>query len=300
MDMTISSALRSDRLCLGLTGLRVQEFHALVPVFSSTLNQVMRERHGEGQRGFGGGRKSGLSRPDEKLFFVLMYLKIYPTFDAISFLVGLDRSNCCRQEHFLMKVLGQTLGRKLVLPERRIRSVEEFFEKFPEAKDIFIDGTERRVQKPKNQKKRKKLYSGKKKATTRKTIVVNDEKKRVLILTPTRSGRRHDKRLFEKDIGGRTIPSDIAVWVDTGFQGIQHNHPNTQIPKKNTKKHPLTQSDRDDNRLISSIRIVAEHTIAGIKRYKAASDIYRNKLINLDDTFMFLSAGLWNYHLSCS
>lgn len=300
MDMNISSALRTDRLCLGLTGLCVAEFEALVPVFASVLDAVMRERHGESSRQFGAGQKGKLPTVEEKLFFVLMYLKIYPTFDVTSFLVGIDRSNCCRQEQFLVGVLEKTLGRKLVLPERKISSVEEFFEKFPEAKDIFIDGTERRVQKPKNQRKRKKLYSGKKKATTRKNIVVNDERKRVLILTPTRSVRRHDKRLFEKDIGGRNIPASVAAWVDTGFQSIQKDHPNTQIPKKGSKHHPLTQADRDNNRLISSIRIVAEHTIAGIKRYRASSEIYRNKLRNLDDTFILLSAGLWNYHLSRS
>lgn len=296
--MNIELTLRSNRTCLGLTGLRIEEFKSLVPVFSSVFDQMKRERKEDRKRKFGGGQKGGLPTGEEKLFFVLMYLKIYPTFDVASFLVGLNRSNCCRQMQFLIKVLERTLERKLVLPERKIQSVEEFLKKFPEVKDIFIDGTERRVQKPRNQQKRKKLYSGKKKATTRKSIVVNDEKKRVLALTPARSGRRHDKRLFEKDIGGKNIPQSVSVWVDTGFQGIQKDHENTQIPKKGSKKHPLTQSEKVNNRLISGIRIVAEHTIAGIKRYRASNEIYRNKLINLDDTFMLLSAGLWNCHLS--
>src|SRR6266496_1682870 len=99
--MNISFVLRTDRLCLGLTGLRVVEFQGLVPTFTSALDQMMRERNEDRKRKFGGGRKSGLSNPDEKLFFILMYLKIYPTFDVASFLVGLDRSNCCRQEQVL-------------------------------------------------------------------------------------------------------------------------------------------------------------------------------------------------------
>lgn len=298
--MNISSAFRSNRLCLGLTGLSVTEFQALVSVFASALDQLMREQKPERLRKFGAGQKGGLPTGEQKLFFVLLYLKIYPTFDVASFLVGLDRSNCCRQAHFLLKVLEKTLGRKLVLPERKITSVTEFFEKFPGAKDIFIDGTERRVQKPKNQKRRKKLYSGKKKTTTRKNIIVNDENRRVLVLTPTRSGRRHDKRLFEKDIGSRNIPPDVGAWVDTGFQGMQKEHLKTYMPKKSSKEHPLTLEEKENNKLTSSIRSVAEHTIAGIKRYRATSEIYRNKLTNLDDTFMLLSTGLWNYHLSYS
>jgi hypothetical protein len=72
------------------------------------------------------------------------------------------------------------LGRELVLPKRKARSLEEVFERCPKLKDVFMDGTERRTQKPKNLKKRNRLYSCKKKATTRKNIVLNTEKKAVL------------------------------------------------------------------------------------------------------------------------
>ena len=67
---------------------------------------------------------------------------------------------------------------------------------------------------------------------------------------------------------------------------------------KCSKKHPLTTEQKEMNQLISSIRVTVEHAIAGIKRYKAARDIYRHKTPNLDDLFQLLSAGLWNYHLS--
>jgi len=187
--------------------------------------------------------------------------------------------------------------RNLVLPKRKIASPEEFFALFPEVKDAFIDGTERRVEKPKNQKKRNKLYSGKKKATTRKTIVVNDEKKRILILTPTHSGRKHDKKIVDKHEISQCLPLGVTAWTDTGFIGMRKVHSNTIMPKKASKHHPLTTEEKQNNRIISGLRIVSEHTIAGMKRFKVASDIYRNKLGNLDDTFTFLSAGLWNFHL---
>ena len=157
----------------------------------------------------------------------------------------LDRTRCFRWIQFLLPVLATTLGRYLVLPKRQIRSVEEFFREFPEAKDIFIDGTERRIQKPVSQKRRKKLYSGKKKATTRKTVVVSDDKKRILVLTPTKSGRRHDKRLFDKAMGGRNIPPSVTAWTDTGFQGLQRDHQHTIMPMKATKYHRLTEEEKN-------------------------------------------------------
>ena len=298
--MNIKPALKSNRSCLALTGISVFEFTDLVPVFTQCLLETRINRNPDRKRKYGGGRTGGLKTTEEKLFYSLMYLKTYPTFDVASFWVGINRSNCCRSIHGLLPVLEKTLGRRLVLPKRQIRSVEEFIRLFPEVKDIFPDGTDRRVQKPVSQKRRKKLYSGKRKTTTRKNVMISDENKRVLVLTPTKSGRRHDKRLFDKAVGGNNIPPDVTAWVDTGFIGLTKDHPNTQIPRKRTKKHPLTEAEKENNRLISGIRVISEHTIAGIKRLRVTTDVYRNKLPNLDDTFMLLSAGLWNYHLSMS
>ena len=172
-------------------------------------------------------------------------------------------------------------------------------EKFPEASEIFLDGLERRIQKPRNLKRRKKLYSGKCKATTRKNVVITNDRKKILILSPTKSGRRHDKRLADKLSLVERIPENVTILADTGFQGIQAVHTNCLLPMKATslKNKPLTRIQKQENHVIASFRVVVEHAISGIKRMKAASDIYRNRLPNLDDTFMLLSAGLWNFHL---
>ena len=69
------------------------------------------------------------------------------------------------------------------------------------------------------------------------------------------------------------------------------------MPKKNTKNVKLTDKQKRDNRIISGIRIISEHAIGGYKRFKAASDIYRNKLPNMDDKMSVICAGLWNFHL---
>ena len=233
----------------------------------------------------------------DKLVFILMYLKTYPTFDVMGFLTGRQRSKCQYSVANLLPVLEMALGKHLVLPKRKISSPEEFFKLFPEIKEVFLDGTERRTQKPKNLKRRNKLYSGKKKATTRKTLVVSDEKRRILLLSPTKSGRRHDKRVADKFGIVSSIPQEVAVWTDTGFQGIQHLHQNTVMPKKAARGKPLTVAEKGNNKVIAGIRIVSEHAIGGMKRLKVAADVYRNRLPNLDDTFNLLAAGIWNFHL---
>lgn len=296
--MNISFLKRSDRLCAALTGLTRREFELLVPDFQWNLYEILVTRRDDRKRKMGAGPKGKLPTIEEKLAMVLFYLKAYTTYDIVGFICNLDRSNVCRDIQLYMKTLEKTLKRKLVLPERKIRSIDEFFEKFPEAKEVFADAYERRVQKPVNKKRKNKLYSGKKKATTRKNMVVTDIDKRILILSPTNSGRRHDKRLADKYDVVRHIPPEIPIYTDTGLQGIQKLHANTIMPRKSSKKYPLTYEQKETNRFISGIRVIVEHAIAGIKKYKASADMYRNRRPNLDDTFQLLSAGLWNYHLS--
>jgi len=232
------------------------------------------------------------------LVYILLYLKLYPTYDALAVLTNHYRSKCGDSVQLLLPVLEMALGRKQALPKRpRGNSLEEIFKQHPEIKDIFVDGTERRVQKPKNLRKRRKLYSGKKKATTRKTVIVSDERRRIHYMSHTKSGRRHDKRIADKEniFGG--IPPHVTVWTDTGFLGAQHQHQNIMMPMKATKHRPLTWEQKEHNRIISGLRVVSEHAIAGFKRFKAATDIYRNKLTNFDDRMTEVSIGLWNFHL---
>jgi hypothetical protein len=83
---------------------------------------------------------------------------------------NLNRSNACRNVQKLTPILEKVLGKKMALPNMEINSLEELFEIFPGAKDIFIDGTERPIQRPKDEEKQKESYSGKKKVKS--TIMV--------------------------------------------------------------------------------------------------------------------------------
>ncbi len=167
------------------------------------------------------------------------------------------------------KKIGQGIKGKLPTTEHKLFFtlfyLEEMFERFPEIKDVFIDGVERKIQRPKNKKKQNRVYPGKKKIHAKKNNIVTDAKKKIIFLTPIKSARRHDKRLADKVSLFEHIPESIAVWLDTGFQGVLKQHRNTLIPKKATKGKPLTCNEKEENRIISSLRVRVEHAIAGIK-----------------------------------
>ena len=181
--MQIRSALRTDRMSKALTGLKASEFLTLVPDFDFYYKEFEAKRKKKRKRKLGGGRDSKIETIEEKLFYILWYVKTYPTFDVASFNVGFARSSACTWMHDLLPILELTMKRKFVLPQRRISDPEEYFRLFPEAKEVFVDAVERLRQRPKKKKSQQKAYSGKKKAHTRNSVIITDSKRRVLVVT---------------------------------------------------------------------------------------------------------------------
>ena len=89
------------------------------------------------------------------------------------------------------------------------------------------------------------------------------------------NGRRHDFRVYKES--GVHIPPDVPLKADSGYQGLQKLHPNTTLPVKGTKKHPLTASDKRHNYAHSSKRIFVEHAIRRIKVFRILKEVYRNR-----------------------
>lgn len=292
--MNISKISKDPRAIKALTGSSYQEFTNLLPSFEKALISIKKENK-DRKRGIGGGQKGHLKTTADKLFFTLFYIKTYPTFDVLAFFSNKSRGRSCEAVHLYLLALKKALGYEIVLPERKIHSVEEFIKLFPDVKDVFLDGTERRIRRPKKKKNQNKQYSGKKKTHTRKNVIMANEKKKILFLSKTKSGKRHDKKIFDKSV--LKIPEAVAKWTDTGFQGLAKFLDNVVMPKKGTKKKPLTKEEKENNRIISSFRVVIEHTIGGIKRFRVLTDVLRNRIGVFDDLVMEIGCGMWNYHL---
>ena len=83
--------------------------------------------------------------------------------------------------------------------------------------------------------------------------------------------------------------------TDTGYQGIHRLHVNSALPKKR-QKNPLTQEDKQKNRVISSERVLSENVIGTLKRFKIISDRYRNRRKRFGLRFNLI-AGIYNFEL---
>ena len=258
-------------------------------------------KQGKRERKPGGGRAGNLRSVTEKLFFVLFYFKCYPTFDILGLLFDLNRSNACRNVQKLTPILEKVLDKKMVLPNRKISTLEELFEIFPDVKGLFIDGTERPIQRPKDRAKQKENYSGKKKAHTRKNILITDKNRRIGYLSPPEAGKKHDYGMFKELFPPGLFPKSITLWRDLGFKGVEKDYPEATVrmPRKKPKGGELSDAEKTRNKTISGFRVLVEHAIGGAKRFRITSDKFRNKKDDFNDDSMLISCGLWNYHLKC-
>jgi IS5 family transposase len=89
-------------------------------------------------------------------------------------------------------------------------------------------------------------------------------------------GSCHDFMMWKKSIGVRVV-KHIKIQADKGYQGIAKLHKNSEIPKKKTKKCPLTKQEKANNRRIGSERVPIEHTNCRLKRRRILAERYRNR-----------------------
>lgn len=301
----LEKILKNDRLMRALTGLNAQEFTALLPEFEKQWMRFQQIRYMADmnrERKPGGGRKGCTRTTAEKLFFILFYYKCYPTYDVLSFFYDCDRSNTCRKQQRLSGVLEATLDKKLVLPQRQLRNIEEFLRAFPEAKEVFIDGTERPIQRPQDKERQTANYSGKKKRHTRKNLIISTRGKRIGFLSKTISGKEHDFAILKAQAPPDHMPLTVKKHLDLGFKGFDTQYPGHAIsmPRRKPRTRDLTEAEKKQNKKKSRVRVIVEHAIGGIKRLRIISDVFRNKKKGFDDQAMLISCGLWNYHLAMS
>src|SRR5947209_4538160 len=175
--MTTYTTLHEDRRkFLALTGLTVPEFQVLLPAFSRAYQRLYpANRTVAGrprQRSAGGGRRGLLYRPEDKLLFILVYLKTYPLQAVLGELFELSQPQVNHWIHRLLPVLQEALDDLSDCPERNAGHFAQSQTASGSKPRLIIDGTERRRQRPKNPEKQALHYSGKKKTHTDKNVVI--------------------------------------------------------------------------------------------------------------------------------
>jgi hypothetical protein len=243
------------------------------------------------------GRPAKLVSSGDKLLFILFYLKNYPLQEVLGFWFGLDQSQANRWIKTLSVSLREALKRGGYLPAREAPQLEDDLANLPPS-DLIVDGTERRRQRPKDQEAQRLFYSGKKTAHTFKNLViVNEKTQHIDYLSPTVEGKKHDKKLAEES--QLSLPPTATVIKDKGFEGYEVPGGACHYqPQKKPRGGELSPLQKTINSVISGVRIVVEHVIAGIKRCRIVKDIFRNTMEQFDDLVMEIACGLHNFRVT--
>ena len=73
-------------------------------------------------------------------------------------------------------------------------------------------------------------------------------------------------------------------------------HANSELPKKKSKKNPLSEEDKKRNQELARMRVPNENVIGMLKRFKIIADRYRNRRKRFGLRFNLI-AGIYNLEL---
>ena len=111
-----------------------------------------------------------------------------------------------------------------------------------------------------------------------KALTLSLPTKRILYLSHGWVGKTHDYKMFQHEFPPeQPWFTNFKVRVDLGFMGFDKDSSCKElfIPYKKPPKQELTSEQKAENSVLAKERIVVEHSIAGLKRYRILSDRLR-------------------------
>src|SRR5579862_3499014 len=276
--ITVAKLRRKPRHFQAFTGVSVAEFDQLLAqvVSAYEANQRRRRNRDGQQRPLDVGHPFTLGMP-ERLLMGLMYLRLYIGQNLLSYLFDLDQSNVSRELNdrllpILLEVLPVPLRdaplRHLAADKpddpnteqpapapkrRRINTLKELLEAYPEIEEVLLDATEQAIPQPEDKQKRKFCYSGKQQDHTVKTQIVAT-RERIVHAFGGLPGSLSDQTVLGASGVIRQVPPNVTIRLDKGYEGTDRRHPNRAVaqPVKGQRHHKVTVLGKAYNYLLST------------------------------------------------
>ena len=236
-----------------------------------------------------------------------MYYQLYVTSTLLAFLFDLGQTNVLKNIRMLEPLVTEVLPLPKKLHQRAgwLGPHDEAEALFPGLK-AFLDATEPEIPRPKAKGKRKTHYSSKKKKHTVKTQITVNTDGLIVHKTAHARGSRHDYALFKWR--HPRLPGNVRLGVDLGYDGIQSDYPrfNALVPfkrrspergKRGVKAKGHTCEQKAFNRRLSVKRVVVEHTISRLKKFRIMAHKFRNRLKNYN-AMTDIACGLVNLRIA--
>lgn len=264
-----------------LTGLTVAVFDELAAGVIPAAEAAHREKldRPDRRRAVGGGDDFDLATADQ-LLLTVVWLRQYPTNEVLGFLFGVSDSTASRARARCLPVLERAGRDTMRLPDPgapRRKRLPALLADTP-GLAVVIDSFEQRTQRPK--RRQRAYYSGKKKAHTLKSqVAVDEESGRFVDVSDSAPGPWADIKVLKKSRLLRRLPEGVGGIGDLGYVGIAELHPEGlgASPRRKPRGKERPPEDRRYNRAFSRRRIVVEHAIGRLRRFRAVACVNRHR-----------------------
>jgi hypothetical protein len=308
--MTYEKLQRKPKHFQAFTGVTPVQFAEILKALRPVYNQFEKERRmrPERKRKIGGGRSFHLTL-ENRLLATLMYFRLYTSYALLGYLLDLDGTNIGREINqrmlpALLSILPVPMQDELLSghdepPQKgggkRIKTLKKLLEAHPEIQEVWVDATEQPIQRPTEKLARKQYYSGKQSQHTLKSQMLTT-KKLILHVSGNVPGSVSDSTVLAGSGVMLSIPAGVQVNLDRGYEGAENRYPNNKVykPKRAQRNHPLTLFEKLYNHLINKTRILVEHVIGRLKKFRIVSELYRNRRAMHGGMFLAV-AGLINF-----
>lgn len=299
--ISVEKLSKKPSLFLSFTGMSISSFQGLVGKMETNAELYEKKRlsRTNRRRDIGGGRKFTYPLA-EQLLMLLMYYRLYATYALLGFLFDVDETTILRNINHIGPLFEQflPLPEKIIPMASKLKTMAELLRWYPQLR-VVIDATEQCIPRPKDKDKQRFYYSGKKKRHTIKTQIVSNKNGIIFDTFGGVEGKRHDYLTFKDSQTDKIFPKEVGFEVDRGYQGIEKELPERTCyqPAKASRGHPLTEMQKMINRLINRSRVICEHVISRLKKFRILKEIFRNDLRKYQGIFKQI-AGIVNLRTS--
>jgi hypothetical protein len=269
-----------------MTGLTVDEFRSLFadlqPAFAAA--EVARLSRPDRRRAIGGGHRFEL-RPRDQLLLAVVWLRQYPTNEALGYFFGVSDSTASRAIARWLPLLEAAGRDTMRLPDpgrKHRREVDALLADQP-ALVVLVDTFEQPVQRPRAWAEADRHYSGKKKRHTLKAQVAVDEATGLVVdVADSAPGPTADITLLKDSTLPARLPVGVGLGGDLAYVGMDKLHPQGRAatPRRKPRGRDRPPGDIEYNRAFARRRVIVEHTIGRMRRYQALSQVDRHHRTN--------------------
>ena len=157
------------------------------------------------------------------------------------------------------------------------------------------DGTERRIVRPQDAAEQTDCYSSKKKDHTVKNVLLVNAPLTILFLSDTCGGRIHDKRIA--DATPYSLPTGSQLLQDLGFLALTLPDVEMLMPTRKPRGQELTPEEKLANQALHYRRLRIERVNSSVKRCRIVKDWLRLWKSGVRDRVMEICCALHNFRV---